>query len=96
MEAWRQRAYAWVDEGGQDCVDRFPVVYGRALRGVDADPSPTSAEEVEPKTLQVGAVYNVFITAGATGYGGGRFRLLSDGTVENLGPALLIGEDAAE
>ena len=39
-------------------------------------------------------VQAVMITSGATGYGGGRFRLPGDGRVENLGPPKLMGEDA--
>ena len=92
-EAWRQRAYAWVDQGGYGCDDRFPIVYGQALKGEDVRSSGPTFEDVAPKALEVGRVYIVMVTVDATGYGGGSFRLLPDGTVENLGPAVLIGED---
>lgn len=91
--AWMQTAFAWVDEGGYDCTDRFPLFYGEPLKGEDAD-RPVPATEVAPKELRVGAIYEVMIISGATGAGGGRFRLLPDGRVENLGRAMLTGEDA--
>lgn len=93
MRAGRHRVYAWVDHGGYGCDDRFPIVYGQALKGADVRDSGAAFEDVAPKALEVGRVYNVMVTVGATGYGGGSFRLLSNGTVENLGPAVLIGED---
>lgn len=93
FEAWMQTAHAWVDEGGYECTDRFPLFYGEALKG--EHPAGTRGSgEVAAKPLRVGTIYEVMITSGATGYGGGRFRLLPDGRVENLGRPMLIGEDA--
>lgn len=73
----------WWNSVGYDCRTRFPVTYGVPLAG-----EPTSAEqaghEVEAKQLAPGVIYEVTATAGATGYGGGRFRLTGNGTVENL------------
>ena len=95
VEEWAQRAYAWRDEGGYECEDRFPVVYGRALKGV-YDGGPILGD-VAAKPLRVGTIYEVTVHSGATGYGAGRFRLLPDGRVEYLGraspPSGLTGED---
>lgn len=77
-----QRLYAWLDHGGHNCVDRFPVFYGVALKGVGE--GGVLGGEVLPRPLQPEVVYEVRITAGANGHGVGRFRLLQDGTVENL------------
>jgi hypothetical protein len=38
---------------------------------------------VEAKPLHVGVVYEVTTTTGATGYGGGWFRITADRRVEN-------------
>lgn len=92
FEAWMQ-SDLWVDQGGYDCTDRFPLFYGEALKGNDVGRS-TPSREVAPKALRVGTIYEVMIVSGATGYGGGRFRLLPGGRVENLGRPVLIGEDA--
>lgn len=75
------RSAMWHDAGGHDCADRFPVFYGQALKGEDEAPV---VPEVAPQALQPGVVYEVMVTAGATGSGGGRFRLTADGQVENL------------
>lgn len=73
----------WWNSVGYDCETRFPVAYGVALSG---DPrTPEQAErEVAAKQLIPGVVYEVSATVGATGYGGGMFRLTADGGVENL------------
>lgn len=80
--AWARKTYAWLDHGGHDCADGFPVFYGAALKGVGE--GGALRVEVEPKALRVGVIYSVNITAGATGHGYGRFRVRADGTVENL------------
>lgn len=80
--AWTRKTYAWLDHGGHDCDDGFPVFYGEALKGVGE--GGALRVEVAPKPLETGVIYSVRITAGAAGYGQGRFRLLEDGTVENL------------
>lgn len=79
-EAWAERAYAWNDYGGYDCDDRFPIFYGAPLKGQDE----ARWRDVVAKPLRVGVTYDVSAVAGATGYGGGQFRLLPDGGVENL------------
>lgn len=91
-DAWIRSAYAWADQGGYGCADRFPLFYGEALKGEDSAGAGIS-DEVAAKPLRAGVIYEVMITSGATGYGGGRFRLRSDGGVENLGPPMLTGED---
>jgi len=80
-EAWAQRAYAWSDHGDYDCDDHFPIFYGAPLKGTDESGLP----DVAAKPLRVGTIYEVSAVAGATGYGAGRFTLLPDGSVENLG-----------
>ena len=76
------------------CVNKFPLVYGQALRGhpqgYDSGGVPdamagTAAPSVAAKRLRIGVIYTVSTTTGATGYGCGRFRVESDGRVENLG-----------
>jgi hypothetical protein len=91
--AWMEAAYVWVDLGGYQCTDRFPLFYGEPLKGEDPDRTG-DFREVSPKALRVGAIYEVMVIAGGSGSGGGRFRLLPDGRVENLGRPMLIGEDA--
>ena len=93
FETWMQTAHVWVDQGGYECIDRFPLFYGEALKG-EIPTGTRGPTEVPAKPLRVGTIYEVMIISGATGYGGGRFRLLPDGRVENLGRPVLTGEDA--
>ena len=79
----------WWNSVGYDCETRFPIAYGVPLAGEARTPEQAE-REVAAKQLSPGVVYEVSATAGATGYGGGRFRLTTDGEVENLpvrGPA---------
>ena len=78
------------------CDNKFPIAYGEPLRGhsqvYDSGGVPdamvgTPAPSVAAKRLQAGAIYMVSTTTGATGYGCGRFRIGSNGQVENLGCA---------
>ncbi len=80
VEARNRRAYAWRDGGGYDCGNRFPIFYGELFEGQNEAGLPDVAAE----PLRVGTAYEVSAVAGSTGYGGGRFRLLADGRVENL------------
>lgn len=50
---------------------------------------------VEAKPLHVGVVYELFTTSGATGYGGGWFRITPDRRVENwrADPTPAIGNE---
>lgn len=73
----------WRNGVGFDCKTRFPVVYGVPLEGEPAAPEQ-AGRDVTARRLIPGVVYEVSATAGATGYGGGRFRLTADGGVENL------------
>ena len=88
-----QTAHVWRDHGGYACTDRFPLFYGEALNGED-DAGTSASGEVAAQPLREGVIYVVMIASGAMGYGGGRFRLLPDGRVENLRQPVLIGEDA--
>ena len=76
------------------CENEFPVTYGVPLRGrphaygsagVPGAMMGTPASSVAAKKLRAGIIYTVSTTTGATGYGCGRFRIGSDGRVENLG-----------
>lgn len=73
----------WWNSVGYDCETRFPVAYGIPLAGEPRTPEQAE-REVAAKQLTPGVIYEVSATAGATGYGGGRFRLSADGGVENL------------
>lgn len=85
---WERRIYAWNDYAGYDCDDRFPIFYGQPLKGEGGPDRP----DVASQPLRPGVVYEVLISAAATGYGGGRFRLSADGAVENL-PGLSSSAD---
>lgn len=61
-----------------ECANTFPVRYGDAFKG-------RSERAAKPQPLRTGVVYTVETTTGATGYGCGRFRLLDDRRVEDLG-----------
>jgi len=76
------------------CENKFPLAYGVPLRGephvYDSGGVPdamagTPAPSVAAKKLRTGVIYTVSTTTGTTGYGCGRFRIGSDGRVENLG-----------
>jgi hypothetical protein len=73
----------WWNSVGYECETRFPVTYGVPLAGEPRTPEQVE-REVAAKQLTPGVIYEVTATAGATGYGGGRFRLTGNGTVENL------------
>jgi hypothetical protein len=86
---WRQSV---AHEDG--CKNTFPIIYGTALEGrkqiYDSGGVPDElrgqpAPFVAPKQLQIGAIYTVTTTSGATGYGCGRFRINRDKQIENLG-----------
>ena len=65
-----------------DCANEFPLEYGRRLRGRHQQDTP----EVAAKPLRHETIYVIIATSGATGYGGGRFIVHTDGKVENLPP----------
>jgi hypothetical protein len=73
----------WYEVASYDCENPFPVFYGSALRGGPPE-NWESPDHVKPKPLKIGVVYEVSTTTGATGYGGGRFRIRPNRTVENL------------
>jgi len=63
-----------------DCANRFPLPYGATLKGHHQEGVQTAVA----KPLQRGVIYQISTTTGATGYGGGRFVIQSDGHVVNL------------
>lgn len=63
-----------------DCENRFPLQYGAELKGQHQQ----NEEMVPAKPLRRGIIYDVSITTGATGYGGGRFIVRTDGQIKNL------------
>jgi len=73
---------AWLEniEYDDDCLNKFPLVYGKKLGGHHRPEGPLIA----PKPLQREVIYSVTTTTGATGYGGGRFIIHANGRVENL------------
>ncbi|OHC97097.1 MAG: hypothetical protein A3H25_09335 [Sphingomonadales bacterium RIFCSPLOWO2_12_FULL_63_15] len=71
----------WHQRFGIECVDEFPIIYGQTLKGT---PDPLDQGPVSAKHLRIGVVYEVSTTTGATGYGGGAFRLTPDRHIENL------------
>lgn len=73
----------WWNSVGYECETRFPVTYGVPLAGEPRTPEQVE-REVAAKQLTPGVIYEVMASAGATGYGGGRFRLTGNGTVENI------------
>ena len=83
-EAWRARTTAWIDHGGYGCDDTLPLFYGQPLMGNAAS---TDGEFV-PRPLETGVTYKVTVGSGATDEAVTRFRLLTNGQVENLGPAV--------
>jgi hypothetical protein len=63
-----------------DCANKFPLPYGHRLRGKHQP----DIGEIAAKPLRRETIYEVTATTGATGYGGGRFIVHADGSVENL------------
>jgi hypothetical protein len=75
---------AWLEniDYDDDCLNKFPLVYGRPLNGRHQSGSPL----ITAAPLRREVIYDVTTTTGATGYGGGRFVIHADGRVENLKP----------
>jgi hypothetical protein len=73
----------WFERASYNCENPFPIFYGASLKGGPPESGPQYVT-IKAKRLKVGVIYSVKTTSGATGYGGGRFRLVADGTVENL------------
>lgn len=64
------------------CDNSFPITYGAELRG---PPFRKDYEtQVEAKPLLPGFTYEVSASSKGSAYGGGKFRLTEQGTVENL------------
>jgi hypothetical protein len=74
----------WFEVAGYECATEFPVFYGAPLKGGPPESGKEDLGMVKPKPLKVGVVYHVNTTTGATGYGGGAFRIRADGIVENV------------
>ena len=62
------------------CENRFPITYGMDLIGAQQE----GLGHVAAKPLLREVIYLVNTTTGSTGYGGGRFIIHADGTIENL------------
>lgn len=73
----------WWNSVGYECSTRFPVTYGIPLVGDPSSPELAN-NEVHAKPLTPGVIYEIMVVSGATGSGGGRFRLTANGEVENL------------
>jgi len=72
----------WEESVGydDDCANRFPLPYGTRLKGQHQEGQGV----VQAQQLRRGVIYDISTTTGATGYGGGRFIVHSNGSVENL------------
>lgn len=72
----------WLESVSHDdkCANKFPLPYGVTLKGQHQQDS----ELIGAKPLRRGTVYEISTTSGATGYGGGRFAVRADGSIENL------------
>lgn len=79
----------WHQRLDHDCIDAFPIFYGQRLKGKPS-PSKQAISIVSAKPLKIGVVYEVTTTTGATGYGGGAFKILPDHTVINVPPPPLV------
>lgn len=75
----------WHEKVGHDCVDQFPILYGKRLTGPVLPPDRQTGS-VAAKALRIGVTYEITTTTGATGYGGGAFRILPNRHVVNVGP----------
>ena len=73
----------WYERLEYDCVDEFPIFYGQRFKGKRISSGKESGV-VAAKPLKIGVVYEVTTTTGATGYGGGAFKMLNDRTVINV------------
>lgn len=80
----RNGVFWWKDFDTRDCPNRFPIRYGQQLEGRPFVYSDGSTIGVEAKPLIVGVIYDVDTGGSGSGYGGGRFRIREDRTVENL------------
>ena len=84
-----EQATLWQETVDYDdaCENRFPIFYGAALNGrpmLDASGGvPEWAAKVPARPLQRGIWYEISITSAATGYGRGRFRISTEGRIEN-------------
>lgn len=75
----------WVDLEVGECLNRFPILYGQPMQGKSFPGTNHPAPQVDAKPLRRGVIYEV-TTSGDGGYGGGRFRIRADQTIENLPP----------
>lgn len=64
------------------CENAFPVTYGAKLQGPPFRENNQS--QVEAKPLLPGYTYEVSAASEGSAYGGGKFKLTEQGTVENL------------
>ena len=87
VSAEDERTASWQESVSydDDCANRFPLPYGRRLRGTHQ----LNRSQVAAQPLRRETIYEVMATTGSTGYGGGRFIIHANGKVENLPPKLL-------
>ena len=76
----------WKDYAVDACPNKFPILYGQPLAGRAFVYSDGDTKGVEAKPLRIGVIYQVDTSSGGSGYGGGRFRIRPNRTVENLPP----------
>ena len=81
----------WNERSDSECIDKFPIFYGQSLNG-NSNPGEQRLRRVAAKPLRVGVVYEISITSGATGYGGGAFNILPDRRVVNVPYKTFIGD----
>ncbi|WP_416464605.1 hypothetical protein [Sphingomonas sp. VDB2] len=74
----------WKDHAVDQCLNKFPIRYGQPLVGQPFVYSSGDTKGVEAKPLVIGVIYEVDTGGSGSGYGGGKFRIRSDRTVENL------------
>lgn len=72
----------WHERASHRCENAWPIRYGVALKGGPAQGG--TQDKVSAKALRPGIIYTVNTTSGSTGYGGGRFIIRPDGSIENL------------
>jgi hypothetical protein len=80
----RNGVFWWKDYAVDECPNKFPIRYGQSLVGRPFVYSGGDTKGVEAKPLIISVVYQVVTASAGSGYGGGRFRIRADRTVENL------------
>jgi hypothetical protein len=84
-------AFWWKDTAVTECPNPFPIRYGQHLEGRPFAYQNRVTAGVEAKPLVIGVIYDVTTTSSGSGYGGCRFRIRADRTIENLPPDIAPG-----